>query len=124
MARQTPPTAAADDAARLLARRQLRQSHPDGSTDTGGRWYPSDSERRSCCSSVRAPSRAWPWSYMVHCRTLKHVAQLTGVDAREIRRSLKQTQVSVEAEVAEREAFRALALRVGVDAAMRMEVAH
>lgn len=56
--------------------RRDRIEHPDGRTDNGGRWYPSDEERCECCAYVRSPSRAYPWSYMLHCRTRVHVQQL------------------------------------------------
>lgn len=60
--------------------RQRRESHPAGKFDRGGRWYPSDEERQSCCSVIRSPSRSWPWSLMTHCRTVEHVARLFGIE--------------------------------------------
>jgi hypothetical protein len=48
---------------------------PAGQSDKGSRWYPSDCERASCCSSIREPSRAFPWSYYKHCMTKKHIRQ-------------------------------------------------
>lgn len=60
----------------LYSRRQSRLEHPDGRTDNAGRWYPSDDEKCDCCDHVRSPSRAYPWSYMLHCRTRKHVQSL------------------------------------------------
>jgi hypothetical protein len=60
-------------------RRQDRLENPDGAFDKKGRWYPSKDERQECCSSIRYPSRAWPYSYMVHCRTLQHIQHLLGV---------------------------------------------
>jgi len=48
---------------------------PVGKNDKGGRWYPSDTERASCCSSVRQPSRTWPFSLYKHCCTRKHIRQ-------------------------------------------------
>jgi hypothetical protein len=69
--------------------RQERREHPSGDFDKAGRWYPSDEEKQDCCSSIRGPSRRWPMSYMVHCRTLKHVANLMGVDLKEARKALK-----------------------------------
>ncbi len=83
------------EAAIEFIERQNRISHPDGSNDKGGRWYPSDGERQLCCQSVRSPSRGYPWSYMVHCRTAKHIATLYGVDERSLKRLatyLKSTQ--------------------------------
>lgn len=70
-----------------LSRRE-RWTHPHGKTDKAGRWYPSDSERQSCCKQVSAPTRSYPWSYMTHCRTIKHVAAQYGVDEKEMKRML------------------------------------
>lgn len=53
--------------------RKNRDSHPQGKFDKGGRWYPSDAEIASCCDRVRSPSRAHPYSCLVHCRTRKHI---------------------------------------------------
>jgi hypothetical protein len=47
--------------------------HPKGKFDSAGRWYPSNSEVRDCCERIRSPSRRWPYSLMLHCRTAKHV---------------------------------------------------
>lgn len=66
-----------------------REIHPEGEFDKAGRWYPSDYERCDCCDSIRAPSRAYPYSYMVHCRTLKHVCCKYGVDERTVRNLAK-----------------------------------
>jgi len=70
----------------FIARRD-RRSHPDGRTDNGGRWYPSDDENinRTVTSTIRSPTRAYPWSYMHACRTAAHVAELFGVDATDVR---------------------------------------
>lgn len=57
-------------------RRQARAEHPDGSFDKAGRWFPSTSEQRACCQTIRTPSRRWAYSLMLHCRTRKHVRQL------------------------------------------------
>lgn len=81
------------NAATEYIKRQNRTSHPDGDFDNGGRWYPSDRETCSCCRKVRSPSRAWPYSYMTHCRTAGHVANLYGVSARDVKRAAKQLQV-------------------------------
>lgn len=68
-------------AADMYLDRQYRTVHPDGEFDSGGRWYPDDAEWQPCCAYVRSPSRAWPYSKMVHCRTAEHVASLTDTDA-------------------------------------------
>jgi hypothetical protein len=69
--------------------RKERYSHPDGKSDKS-RWYPSDTERKICCNSIRSPSRAYPWSLMTHCRSIEHVAMLYGVDKTEIKECLKK----------------------------------
>lgn len=61
---------------KIYYRRKERIDHPDGHFDGGGRWYPSEEERCECCDSIRGPSRRWPWSYMQHCRTKKHIKNL------------------------------------------------
>lgn len=73
-------------------KRQSRKSHPIGKFDNGNRWYPSEQEKCPCCANVRTPSRAWPYSYMTHCRTAEHVAHLYGVDAKDIKRLARQNK--------------------------------
>lgn len=79
-------------AARCFLRRQDRTEHPEGKLD-GPRWNPIGNERQACCSHVREPSRAWPWSLMTHCRTLKHICIRYGVDEKEVRKVLKTVKV-------------------------------
>ena len=76
-------------AAYEYARRQSRAVHPDGNFDRGGRWYPTDDEKQKCCASIRQPSRAWPYTLMSHCRSMAHVAALYDVDARDVRRAVR-----------------------------------
>lgn len=47
-----------------------RKIHPSGSFDTEGRWW---AEHRDLID-VRAPSRRFPYSEMLACRTRKYVA--------------------------------------------------
>ena len=63
----------ADEILPVFESRKNRASHPAGTTDKGGRWYPAQGEHASCCDAIRSPSRAHPYSYMVHCRTHKHI---------------------------------------------------
>ncbi len=72
--------------------RQSRRVHPDGTFDKAGRWYPSDSESCGCCDEVRGPSRSYPYSYMVHCRTAKHIANLYGVDEKQIKKIARENR--------------------------------
>mgnify|MGYP003137056417 FL=1 len=48
---------------------KTREIHPSGRFDNGGRWHAEHAE----LVSVRTPSRAYPYSEMTHCRTLKYV---------------------------------------------------
>jgi hypothetical protein len=72
---------------------KARTTHPDGKFDSGGRWHPSDQEQQPCCSSIRNPSRAWPYSLLLHCRTAKHIATMHEVSAAEIRKAARATQL-------------------------------
>jgi hypothetical protein len=86
--------------------RRDRQVNPEGSFDSAGRWYPSDREDAGASGRLRSPSRAWPYSYMVGCRTRKHVAVL--VDAAmdgqsvpsDVARAVASVQTQVTVEVA------------------------
>jgi hypothetical protein len=66
-------------------RRARRQEQPEGKTDSGGRWYPSEREERGCCQEVRGPSRSYPWSLFKHCCSMKHVAELFDVVYKDLR---------------------------------------
>ncbi|MDX2369700.1 MAG: hypothetical protein QNK36_15095 [Colwellia sp.] len=46
-----------------------RDIHPSGTFDNGGRFYAEHDD----LIDVRSPSRAWPYSHMQACRTLKYV---------------------------------------------------
>lgn len=75
-------------AAIVFTLRESRRSHPHGEFDKGGRWYPDeDAEMADCCYGIRSPSRAYPYSFMVHCRTIKHVASLYGVKPSRVRKA-------------------------------------
>jgi len=102
-----------DQAAREYIARRDRRKHPLGHFDGGGRWYPSEDETRSCCATIRAPSRRWPYSLMLHCRTIRHVAALYGVEASDVRRAAKRLDPIIRQE---REAERAATIaRLGYD---------
>ena len=77
-------------AAQEYNNRQSRVSHPAGTFDKAGRWYPSDNEHCDCCDSIRGPSRAYPLSYNRHCRSRAHVANLYGVSAADLRVAIKE----------------------------------
>lgn len=54
-----------------------RVKNPDGKFDSQGRFYLAHKCR--CCEEIRSPSRSYPFSEMVHGRTVKHVANAMGV---------------------------------------------
>ena len=74
--------------------RQGRTSHPNGEFDKGGRFYLAKEEICDCCTGIRSPSRSWPYSQMVHGRTMKHVANLFGVSISDIRKQIKNTEAA------------------------------
>ena len=55
---------------------RTRRAHPNGTFDGGGRWFPDES--LACCKMIREPSRAHPYSLLVHQRSLVHLAFATG----------------------------------------------
>lgn len=67
--------------------------NPQGYFDNGGRWYPDTEEQASCCSSVRSPSRTFPYSYLNHCRTMKHIAEKNNIEVSEIRKNLNKKRL-------------------------------
>ncbi len=79
-----------EQAAKEYVGRRERMVHPDGYFDNAGRWYPYSDEVQNCCKGIRSPSRAYPYSYMTHCRTAIHVANLYEVDATDLRRAVKE----------------------------------
>ena len=64
-----------EKAAIAYLRRKNRKDHPEGKFDKK-KWYPSVDEKCSCCNNIRNPSNAHPYSLMLHCRTLNHIANL------------------------------------------------
>jgi hypothetical protein len=67
----------------IYTARRDRLVHPEGSFDSAGRWYPSVTE--DCGGDgrcVRTPSRMWPYSYMLRCRTRQHVSALVAAALR------------------------------------------
>ena len=78
--------------------RRDRVVNPEGRFDGGGRWYPSEAEDADGDGSrTRRPSRAWPYSYMLRCRTRQHVRVL-------VERALAGHAVPSDVAVAVREA--------------------
>lgn len=77
-------------AAKLCRDRQDRRKDPIGYLDNHGRWYPSAEEEQDCCSNIRLPSRAYPYSLLVHACTARHVAQLMDIPRGVLIKKLKE----------------------------------
>ena len=78
-------------------RLQDRKEHPAGKFDNGGRFY--SSEKFDCCSSIRPPSRAFPYSEMTHCRGYVHIAHKHEVDVKDLRRECRACSVMRKEEI-------------------------
>jgi len=52
-----------------------REINPCGDFDNKKRWYPCDT-LKVYTDCVRTPSAAWPFSYMIHCRTKKFIKKM------------------------------------------------
>ena len=89
----TPMTPADIDtlaaAAQCYMARKARTEHPDGTFDAKKRFYPSPAEEQPCCSFIRQPSARYPYSLMVHCRTVQHIAALYSVSVDTLRRAVR-----------------------------------
>jgi hypothetical protein len=69
-------------------RRRDRLSHPDGTFDKQGRFYLS--EVCDCCKWISSSSWGYPYSQLIHRRTLKHVCTLMGADIKLARKELRR----------------------------------
>ena len=76
------------EAAQEYLARKARKKHPVGWFDSHRRWYPSIIEHQNCCSDIRGPSAKYPYSYITHCRTAQHVANLYGVEERHLKEAV------------------------------------
>lgn len=63
-----------ESAVKLYESRSTRSSHPEGTFDRQGRWYPSERENvhRDVTAGIRSPSANFPYSYMLRARTKQH----------------------------------------------------
>lgn len=86
----TTTTTNLDQAIQEYYNRRDRKSHPKGKFDGTKRWYPDATEERPCCSHIRSPSRRFPFSYMLHCRTIEHVANLYDVDPKVLGKAVRK----------------------------------
>ncbi len=84
--------ASLEKAAQEYINRKNRDSHPSGVFDKARRWEPDADEWCECCDYIRSPSRTYPFSLMVHCRTIQHIAHLFGVDKNDLRNKVRSMQ--------------------------------
>lgn len=73
-----------EEAVQCYLDRKDRLEHPEGKFDRASRWYPSDQEEQDCCKDIRRPSRNYPYSLMLNCRTKKHIANLYEVETKDM----------------------------------------
>ena len=55
-----------------------------------------DTEKCDCCRGIRNPSAAYPWSEMLHCRTLIHICNMMDVDIKETKNWLKTYNAKIK----------------------------
>lgn len=76
-------------------RRQARWEHPEGSFDNAKRWYPSGRDE-DVIDAGRCPSRAYPNSYNLACRSLAHCERYEEADHQVVlllKRELKKAEL-------------------------------
>ena len=90
MKKQPRLTAKLRAAVSTYRRLKSRLTHPSGAFDRAGRWQPT--VKLPCCLAIREPSRAHPYSLMLHCRTIGHVAQLNGYTPSTLRAAVNRLE--------------------------------
>lgn len=76
-------------------RRQARIEHPSGNFDNAKRWYPTGRDEE-VIDAGRSPSRSYPNSYNLACRSLAHCERYEQADHHvvlRLRRELKRSGV-------------------------------
>lgn len=76
-------------------RRQARIEHPSGSFDKAKRWYPTGRDEE-VIDAGRSPSRSYPNSYNLACRSLAHCERYEDADHQvvlRLKRELKKAGV-------------------------------
>lgn len=76
------------EAATLYQNRKARLAHPEGKWNNG-LWFPTGSEVQPCCQHIAEPTKDYPYSLMLHCRTLPHICNLKRVLAKDVRQHFK-----------------------------------
>lgn len=73
-------------------KRKQNMSHPKGTFDKGGRFH--FDEECPLCSSIRQPSRSYPFSHMQHGRTVAHIAALFAANPLHVKRVVKAFEIA------------------------------
>ena len=73
-------------------KRKWKHVMPRGKYGMSRLWLPSECERTSCCEDIKVSSD-FPFTFLSHCRTMKHVATLYNVDIKELRYIVKQSEL-------------------------------
>ena len=55
---------------------KYKEINPSGYFDQGGRWF----SHNQNLINVREPSRAWPYSQLTACRSLKYVKKIADIN--------------------------------------------
>ncbi|EKT4082951.1 hypothetical protein QEG29_001160 [Stenotrophomonas maltophilia] len=89
---------AAYNGAMKYRRRQERAEHPTGHFDKAKRFYPDAAESPGGIiqRTIREPSRAWPFSYMIACRSLTHCCYLESADVKHARLVMKLHDIAID----------------------------
>jgi hypothetical protein len=96
-----------------------RKTHPAGKFDKAKRF--TLAEHFDCCKSIRRPSRRFPFSEMVHGRTLVHFAHKHNLDEQAVKTIRKLVSIADKSNWAEVEAAY-LAMKSSTTKTFRKEV--
>ncbi|MGV4839273.1 hypothetical protein ACSMEA_05895 [Stenotrophomonas maltophilia] len=75
--------------------RRSRLEHPDGSWDSDGCFYPSSYENADWITdNISTPSKRYPYTYMLACRTVEHCCRLEGANVEHARWVITLEQIA------------------------------
>lgn len=75
--------------------RRSRSEHPDGSWDSDGCFYPSSYENADWITdNISTPSKRYPYTYMLACRTVEHCCRLEGANVEHARWVITLEQIA------------------------------
>src|ERR1700676_1246009 len=75
----------------IRAPSRRRYYQPLGIRDKCNRWFPLPLEVQDCCKKLTGmPPYQLPWTWQVHCNTVRHVALLAGVDPKQLQERINE----------------------------------